>query len=193
MTLLLSFTGCSTCICVENTERDESESSKHSTIFFYAAFSKRLLFFRSLFYGMLLDFLFFAFFPRKNDRRFFPYRITNDDRIFWTWQIEKNNNILFDLKCWLNCPHCRESPGTDRYVCVCVSVCSRTLSFCQEFGKVEPFSTQIKRGCQKMAKHIKWNNTWKFNSTKTFDRSKQRNCTWIEQKCCFRFFWLFNA
>lgn len=71
-------------------------------------------------------------------------------------------------------------------VTLCVSVQGHS-AFWQESGHVEPFSTQIKRGCQKMAKNIKWNNTWEFNSTKTFDRNKQRNCTWIEQKSCYRF------
>lgn len=134
------------------------------------------------FYGMLPDSFYSFFFGNMTDAFFHIWNQMIPD--FWTWQIGKNN-ILFDLKCWLNCPHCRENPGTHIFMCLCVCVRARVQGhslFCQRFGQVEPFSTQIKRGCQKAAKNIKWNNTWKFNSTETFDRNKQRNCTWIEQR-----------
>lgn len=76
----------------------------------------------------------------------------------------------------------------EHIIFICVSVfpsvclCSRALFFC--FVGIWPSSTIFnpkRESCRKTTENIKWNNTWKFNRTETFDR-KQRNCTRIEQE-----------
>lgn len=178
MTLLLSF--CRMLhmhLCVKYRQRESISLS-----LFTPLFQNACCFFGYPFYASRFSFFFFHISPGKWQTLF--SHIWNQMILdFWTWSIEKHF-VWSKMLIKLSTLYGKTREPFYVYVLQCVSLCmrSRTLSFfCQEFGQVEPFSTQIKRGCQKTAKNIKWNNTWKFNSTETFDRNKQRNCTWIEQ------------
>lgn len=177
-------------LCGKYRKRRKRKQKAFHYLFFTSLFLSVWAFFGRYFMVCFQIFSFFRIFPRKYDRRFFSFprnQMTAD--CFEHGRLKKKIHFVWS-KMLIKLSTLSGKLGNQQIfmrVTLCVSVQGHS-AFWQESGHVEPFSTQIKRGCQKMAKNIKWNNTWEFNSTKTFDRNKQRNCTWIEQKSCYRFF-----
>lgn len=182
-------------LCGKYRKRRKRKQKAFHYLFFTSLFLSVWAFFGRYFMVCFQIFSFFSHFsPEIWQTLFFISTKSNDGRLFWTWQIGKKIHFVWS-KMLIKLSTLSGKLGNQQIfmrVTLCVSVQGHS-AFWQESGHVEPFSTQIKRGCQKMAKNIKWNNTWEFNSTKTFDRNKQRNCTWIEQKSCYRFFLAFQC